>query len=46
MTNYEEYGQLMIQSEIINNRIAEVKRRIAEELKNPKTQPAEKPKKE
>ena len=29
---YAEFGRLVIQLEIINNRILEVKRRIAEEL--------------
>jgi hypothetical protein len=30
---YEEYGELMIQLEILNNRLNEVKRKIAEGLK-------------
>jgi len=46
MTDYELYGKLMIEAEIINGRIAEVKRRIAKELNKPKAQPSEEPKKE
>lgn len=33
---YEEYGKLMIQQEILNNKINEVKRKIAEGLNQPK----------
>jgi len=33
---YEEYGRLLIQAEILNNKIAEIKQRIAEELRKPK----------
>jgi len=33
---HEEYGKLMIQAEIFNNRIAEVKQKIAEEMRKPK----------
>ena len=36
MTHYEEYGKLMIQAEILNGRIQEVKKMIAEELQKPK----------
>ncbi len=32
---YAQYGELMVQLEILNNRIAEVKTRIAEGLRNP-----------
>jgi len=33
---YEEYGKLMIQLEILQNKIQECKRRIVEAAKNPK----------
>ena len=32
MNNYEQYGQLMIQKEILDNRIMEVKQKIAKEM--------------
>ena len=33
---HQEYGKLMIQAEILNGRIQEVKKMIAEELQKPK----------
>lgn len=33
--DYEEYGKLMIQAEILNGRIMEIKKRIADSLKAP-----------
>lgn len=33
---YEQYGQLMVQAEIINNQIQQVKAKIAQELNKPK----------
>ncbi len=33
---YEEYGQLMVQLEILNGRISKVKQAIAEGLSKPK----------
>lgn len=33
---HEKYGELMIQAEIINARVQEVKRMIAEEMNKPK----------
>lgn len=40
---YELYGQLSIQAEIMNNRIMEVKKQIAEKLKQqPKLEKIEK----
>jgi len=33
---YELYGKLMIEAEILNSRIAEVKQKIAQELNKPK----------
>ena len=35
MNLYEEYGKLMIQAEIINGKIQEIKGKIAEELQKP-----------
>lgn len=32
---YEEYGRLMIQAEIVNNKINEVKNKIAQALRTP-----------
>jgi len=39
---YAEYGRLTIQAEILNNRILEIKRQIAEELNKPPTPQEEK----
>ena len=38
---YETYGKLMIQLEIINNQIMEVKKMIAEEMNKPVETPKE-----
>ena len=35
---YETYGKLMIQAEIIQNQIMEVKKMIAEEMNRPKVE--------
>lgn len=35
---YKQYGELMIQQEILSARINEVKKKIAEELNNPAKQ--------
>lgn len=43
---YEEYGKLMVQGEILNNRISEVKGKIAEALRQQQTIPVVKQKEE
>lgn len=43
---YQTYGQLMIEQEILNAKINEVKTRIANELNKPKVEPKEPAKKE
>ena len=39
---YAEYGRLVVEAEILNNKILEVKRQIAEELNKLPAQQAEK----
>jgi len=39
---HEEYGKLMIQAEIIQGRINDIKRQIAEEMNKPKEDNTEK----
>ena len=41
MSLYEEYGELMIKAEIIQARIQEVKRKIAEDMNKKQTEPKE-----
>lgn len=36
MNNYEEYGRLVIQAEIIQGKMVEIKRKIANELNKEK----------
>jgi hypothetical protein len=40
---HKQYGQLMIQNEIIQNRILEVKRAIADEMNKPKVEKKDEP---
>lgn len=40
---HEQYGELMIQKEIIDNRVMEVKRAIANEMNKPKEEKKEVP---
>ena len=36
MNIYEEYGKLMVQQEILNGKIIEVKKKIVEDMSKPK----------
>ena len=43
---YEDYGKLMVQKEILDNKILEVKRKIADTLNRPPIKPIKPDKKE